>query len=102
MPREVGSANELPAVERSFGSAIAAKRTPDDHARPRLASLQRLAIEREGSKTTPFRLRQNAGSSAMLVHSTPEIMLDAIALQKRFTQEPFVPSCGYPPFNFAA
>jgi hypothetical protein len=91
MPGEVGSANELAAVERSSWQHNSCEAYPDDHARRRSASLQGLAAERESSKTIPFRLHQNAGPSAMLVHSTPKIMLDAIALQKRFTQELFVP-----------
>jgi len=81
----------------SFRRALAPHLVGDDHARDVPQTLQQLTEEARGGFLIPVTLDQNIENIALLVDSTPKIVILAIDLDEHFVEVPLVSATGTPP-----
>jgi hypothetical protein len=75
----------------SFRSGVASELVRNDHARvPTPCGAQQPAKETHGRESVTFRLHQDVENNAMLIDGSPEIVSNAIDLEKHLIQMPFV------------
>ena len=73
----------------SLGCGVASQLVRNDDARNASRGAQKSTKEAQCSPAVPLRLDQNVDGDAVLVHTPPQVVLDAIDLEEDFVQMPF-------------
>src|SRR3954464_11070434 len=76
----------------SSSRSVAAELVSDNDARFASCHLEQLAKESDRGKPIPLRLDKDVEDNAVLIDRPPEVVSDAVDLEKDFIQIPFVAS----------
>ena len=75
--------------DQPFRRSVTSELVRNDDTRPSLCRVEQLAKETQGCPTIAARLHQNIDDRSVLVHGSPQIVLDSIHLDEHFVKVPF-------------